>query len=681
MRKELDASIAEQLASHSARLPVCVVKYCCVDDPSELRDFFWYPSNIVLFGERLIHTAGLALAALYLRERKIGKDCQPDAIFEDLLRQVLFGRGYDRGHACAVVQRGGFISIGSFGEVLKDNRIVTRFIEGMPARASNFLRAEVEHPVGYTLLALLQGLDFLSVFSFEQEGTVAFRGERLVVSPFLSWDGCRLSHFRRLITVRPGHYTIEQSTDSTSNESVQQTATGLMVSQLTEIAFILGVPNSVFDGSATVGNDARPVSIFPTSAHKQPQLGHLAQLVLKNSEPATRLKLLTHYYPKYSREDVETRLASPDGDIFFTNEIFVKCLEEDPVAVLEEYFELEPRDPRVFIEDLTEAASVAAIESAIRAAVKEHRQRVQPFFCLPQHATQCEHHIREYESRIAAQKIVMLMGFDIVEVMPVEDVVLYIQRVRALAEYVARGQDGNKEMRIGNGLLACCSMCEQILSFLYRYYRLLPFFELESAAGVSAQGHEARGAIAREVSSKGLGTLIDKFFGLARHADVQDAVQRLLGRSGIWPVESDVVPREALGRLNQFRICRVHVQESRSAFDTRELLEGCLSFLDWLLDPGAMHEGMSIGLPDQYPLRIYPAVVALNLQTLTRSGIMTLKYKLRNIDDGTVPVTLFTNQDVSIKSCYYGLAHVKDRFHHCWNNPVLIQTDVLTEST
>jgi hypothetical protein len=670
----------DDLAVLAADLPPCIVTQCCGESIDDLAEFFWYKTNIVDFGQRLVSIAGLAISALYLDARKSAPDFSPDPHFEDFLRSVLFARGYDRGFACAIVQRAGMTAIGPFEGIVSDKRLVTRFVEGAPDRPSNFLRAELRQPAEQGLAALIRGLHFLTDLTIGRDDRdTHFRGRPLDLTPFLLWDGRDLLQFRQLITKGRTDFELGLTDQSRPDESIRQHASGLLMSRLTDIAVTLGVPQQLFDGASSPEDEDKPISIIPGLAARQPQLSQLAHMLLTNCMLSTKIHLLQG---AYSSEYVKKMLESPDGDIFFANEIIRKCLAEDPVSVIEDYFNREPEDPKTYIDELSDSPqSAQATERRIREACDRHAEMVRPFFCLRQHETKLQEHLREYEARLAAQRVVKLMGFDIVEVTHEEDVMSYVKRAQAFREYLEHGREQVRSSMTNEGLLACAKAAEGILGFLYRFYRILPYFDPCEQTGVSPKALSVLEKASAKTQRQGFGTLIGMFRGLERVQEITEATERLLGRSGVWPSGSEDKPFAALNELNKQRNHMAHrgnPENPPSEWSDLELVQGYQSFLDWLLEPMGVGGVVRPADSGAYAHRIYPAIVALNLQTETRSGITSLRYILRDAHDGRREVMLYTMQRVSVKSCYYGLPHAKTDSRSLWNNPVLIQTDVLS---
>jgi len=253
-----------------------------------------------------------------------------------------------------------------------------------------------------------------------------------------------------------------------------------------------------------------------------------------------------------------------------------------------------------------------------------------------------------------------------------------VKRAQAFREYIEHGHAQQERSKINDGIVACAKTAEKILRFLYQFYLILPYCDTGEKSGVNSNANSVLEQARANTARSGFGELIGRFRGLEKHQDIIQATEKFLGRNGIWPKGSEGEPFVALDELNKQRIHLVHPDQPGSNWEPIQLIEGFQLFLDWLLEPTSVIGAARCAESGSCALRIYPAIVALNLQITTRSGITSLRYKLRDTHNDRLDVTLYTMQPVSIESCYYGLPHARTDSHNFWHNPVLIQTDVLT---
>lgn len=668
---------AADVAHRVSFLPHCIIEQACGMPVNNLAYAFTYDTFGKHFGERLVRIAGLAIAAIYIKER-VNRASFSVATLNEFICNSLYRSGYDLGLACSIVQKAGLLKTSPFDSIVPDDRPVMRFIESIPDRPSNRMRRELNRSVTEDLYELLEHLGFLCSFSFHEDKTVYYNGEIINMFPFLIWDGVVLYQFRQLASVSSSNRQITAINQWSPDERSIFSVSSNQRNQLDTIAQLLG---RGFNGTPTIENEVTPMSIMPQLADTHPQVNRLAHLLWQKAEPETIIRLwLPPIYrdtPSLGRQFINQK-NNQDAEILVTNTIIKKCLDEDPVSVMEKYFTYEPTDIIEYITMLSCNNDMAEkVTLSIEQRISNYRQMLLSFYY---HLNEYEFDkiIDKYKARIAAQYIVKLMGFSIQEVVAEDEITSYQERVRAFLMFLQTQSEKPRWHDIESGIMRCAVTAEKILRFLYTFYRTLPFYDPTQTSGIMTGHNTAIANIIMETERSGLNELIDRFFGLKKNKEIRNATIYWLDRDSIWPEGTEEQIKLGLKRLNSIRIPLAHEKPlgPNDFYEINEAINAFVAFLDWLHRPLGNQEQREYG--DQSPYRIYPVIVTLHLMTVTRSGITSMRYLLRELSNAEPEIRLYTEQPVSVKHCYYGLPHSKKISKELWVNPLLIQTEIVT---
>jgi len=664
-----------------SRLPLCIQEHALGEppDPQEMRELFTYDTATRECGERLVELAALASGALYLHFRaSTPSDFPEDGIFPDYLKTLVFGEGFHKGLAHAIIQRAGRIPAPPF-DGMTNTIPITCFTDQEPVRPSNFLRDQLDEPIQDRLAQLIQALEFMQGFSFGAAPQQArFRGVPIALAPFLLWDGRTLAQFRALDVDDAQACTLEAWTPDGPITLHPEQVGSRLKGRLIAVAELLEVATQVFDGRPSPGDEGRPTSIIPQLAETDSRLTQLAQMLYVNANKTTKQEL---FCPKGvpGREVAESR-----HEIAVTNEILRSCLEQDPVSVLERYLTMERGDAEVYFHELSGSVEEAdRLVQDIEDKRRARQERLRPFYCTKRHRQELSRYMHGYRARLEAQQIVRLLGFPMSDPHHEDDIVSYAQRVLSFRDFVERDlDDPERETKINAGLGECAKEAERILRFLIIYYRALPHFDPDQPGGLTSAGLDVVETWQQKLDGRGFGTLLGYFKKLTTPR-VLRGVTRVLDREALWPEGSEVPHLEALDLLNKERLARCHppdAGETRpgSGESPLELIKGFQGFLDWLRDPLTDLTSDRRRRTGRNALRIYPAIVAIDVVTTTKSSITSLRYMLRTLHGEDSSVVLYTMQPLSVKCCYYGLPHRRKISPTFWKDPALIETDLLS---
>jgi hypothetical protein len=522
-----------------------------------------------------------------------------DHNFENYLSTILFQRGYDRGASCALIQRAANLKDGAFANIQIDDREILRFMEAGAARPGNRLREEVQQSFEERLAAVLTSLSFLNQFAFMPDQAVVYAGHRIDTRPFILWDGTSLYLFDRMLQAADSSATIIFKDFTNPRRNKSWPVSDQLLVRINDIAKLLGSSVAI-DETALSHRDVAPASFVMDFVDTHPQMVRLAQMIWRKSKIETKRKLWLPSRFNHDKEQAESFLQTPDAEIVVTNEIIRRCIEQDPIAVLEDYLIREPEDIDEYFIELTGSKSLAKkISSRIEMKTTEYRNQVGAFYCRSKDVSDLDDYLKTYHTRLSAQQIVELMNFKIEEIPMEEDIVNYFERTRAFNEYLLDPYEDHDWQRIGWGLVACAIAAEQILRFLCVYYASLPYFSMESSDGIPSDCLHEIHIINAELHGKGLAKYIDSFTELNNSEQIRSTLSTLLDRDGIWPDGTQIEPIRALWELNNYRIKIVHNIAKPSLVNinpgqvpkleqAKSLVAGFQYFLDWLLSPGMM---------------------------------------------------------------------------------------------
>jgi hypothetical protein len=272
--------------------------------------------------------------------------------------------------------------------------------------------------------------------------------------------------------------------------------------------------------------------------------------------------------------------------------------------------------------------------------------------------------------------------------------------------------------------MECAKVCERILSFLCVFYKALAYYDPTREGGLREEGLGDLQSYVRTLQEQRLGPggLLRELERLNEDEGIRRTLKERLGRDGIWPsrapldqVKTLIEERNRIAHDAVFDgLRKLEMSQSgdrESDVDSGQRLTGyVVDFLEWLLGPRTGTGGAD---DPHYPYsnRIYPAVVVVNVVTQTRSGIVSLRYLLRDLRDvsaGRVDradqhapphqglehflhdagagrgrsaagrwVTVYTRQLLPVTACYYALPHPTKSRRDLWLEPLLIATDRL----
>lgn len=631
-----------------------------------LARYFGSLTRILDFGTRLVLLAGLALDALYVHaalEATPGFD--RDDPFEIYLRDLLFAdRGADLGLACAAVQRMGVLQGGPVADLVEDDRRVTSFVTSRPTSTGNFLRGQLACPVEEQLLHLLQHVRFLGRFAFGAPGEVTFDGRPIELGPFLWWDGQHLWRLRRFHRGDPPTAQWRRTEDDEELE-VRLELRELELERARRIAALVQVPPSVVGGELTLESERLPRSFVPMFADSHPAMTRLARQIWLKSELATRVELWTRERPQEWSSFTAEELARDEN--FVTNAVLRQCMEKNPIAVLEAYFTREQGDQKEYLLWLTGSEGEAErMYAEIRQASERHAKKLAAFYCGTKEDDVALRRWK-YQARLAAMKVVELLGFPVMPETELEDPADLGRRLRAFRDYLLDpGRDGRAaSVNALNGLKECCNSLEAILRTLVLFYEAVKHFDIDRPDGLCDAALERIAATKKKVP-KGLGQLIGAFRGLGEDPVLCRKLADVTGRDAVWPPGDEAKKHfTAMNDLNDWRITNLHANAGGGSVGAvLDLSERLLSVLAWLTHP------REANVPPEW--RVFPAHLSLNLVTTNSCGICSVRYSLAR-PDRNHEITLYTKQPLSVLvGSLLGLPHLGKARDDLWVNPVLL---------
>lgn len=605
-----------------------------------------------------------------------------DRYLDDYLRQMLFLRGYARGLACAILQQAGTMETGPFGGFEDDPRPVGDFLQLCGSQTpSNLLRAELDDPMEERLQRLVEHLRFLEGFQFEANSSiVTFEKRPIATEPFLRWDGSvlhRLSHLQlndepvSLVHIGPGD----------RGESSTVPAEPEVASRLVRLQGLLGLPAEAHCASDRPNADAFPTSILPLFSDSYPRMNQLARKLVEQSELRTRRKLWVEPLLKEAASEEVERKA--EDELFVANAIIRRCLNEDPVTLLQEYFREEPEDEAVYLRWLlNHEDEVRASIRAIDEQTANYEFQLNAFYPSDEHESSRNEKTCAYRARLVAQRLVMLMGFPIQEEKVLKSINEHITRMQAFYNYLDRTRDGRRGNRaaIDNAVLrgtsACAMSVKETLRTLVIFYDAIRVYDPTRPDGLSLEHLQALQGKARDVGEFDLPTTLTTFRALRDDPELREALRRWVGVPDVWPGESREPRWEALEQLDEMHAINMNERRGPMRLDlghVRDVVKKALNFLHWLRNP--FH-----GQP-RHPKtwRIYPAVLGLNVATTNSCGIISVRYILEEMrGSSSGHVTLYTRQPLSVeRGTFYGLPHRDKTVHDLWVDPILIPARVV----
>jgi hypothetical protein len=286
------SSFFSELARIAQELPKPILSHLTDLENVDLVDYFNYESNIYDFGERMIMLSGLAICSIYIANKLANSEesFRADTYMDDHIRTILFLRGFDRGLACAVIQRAGVYQGGIFGALVKDDRPVTDFITQHPRRLIDMIQQAIKGPLAQKLVRLIEHLGFMKRFYFPPEAKeVLFDSTRILLEPFLLWNGHIIERFSSLIcksgeTPRIVYSHWSEGIEKNVVRPVEPEAERTLI-RLATLFNIEGwdVPSP--------DQEALPQSVMPLFADSYPTLNRLAHKLVENADQSTRENL------------------------------------------------------------------------------------------------------------------------------------------------------------------------------------------------------------------------------------------------------------------------------------------------------------------------------------------------------------------------------------------------------
>jgi len=395
----------------------------------------------------------------------------------------------------------------------------------------------------------------------------------------------------------------------------------------------------------------------------------LAQRLFESSYPGTKVRLWIA--PFLQIDPTTSDKADPyvTDQVLVTNAIIKKCMDTDPVTVMTDYFEAEPEDEHLYFKLVlgNDQRRIDLIRAEVNATVAEYSDR-QSLYCREEDKAPLQKKRDAFRRRLVAQKIVQLMGFQLVEQKAQDDIDDYSAQVSA---FLAAIKDGSEQpLLVAGGLVKCAAIAEEILTFLISFYMALKYYDGTLAEGLDEHRIDSLGVNLAHSFDRvnGLGGLIPVFRDLAKDPDITDAVKMHLGRESIWP-EGLKKYTDVLHALKDYRNKEAHEVEVASIERAPETVKRFLSVLEWLRDP--------LGRGDD-AMRIYPAILQLNTITMNNCGITSIKHNLTT-RGASRPITLYTRQPLSVYAgTFYGLPQRNKALKDLWLDPVLVPTRIFS---
>lgn len=662
-----------ELVTLARSLPEPLVQDAAAGSAEHLEDDFQYPTaGLYSFGERLIFSAGLATAALYIELTKTD-DPRLDHRLLGHIRTVVFHRPYDAGLATCILER---VAIaGAQIKIEPDGRpeCIGAFLSLKRDTPANTYRARHGTSLENALARVLKYLSYLRELSFDPSSSdsAVFHGTSVALWPFLRWDGLRLATLRetrmpqpdddrsgglpkRLIHVRHEDY-----------DEREELSEALPLDRLRLAAIAERVGHHHKDDAT----EYHAESFIPLLVTNYSRMDNLVDLIMEEASDATKTEWVEWYLKKGARSNptpMEIRRALRD-ETLLENAILACALEFDPIAVLKDYFDSErediPKCMRLLARD-----GADDILASIDGRVERVRERVEPLFVHGEQ--QLARLLRDHRARLASYEVARLLGFKIRHVNVRDSAEDYADRV---AGFYRRMKDNPDEERLDRGLKQCCIISEEILEFIHFFYAAVSGFDRQSDTGLSIASRSILQQQAKRIAGKGLGFLIKEFRQLCAR---QEAGFPLLGqrRQFVDDSEPHVLTLE---RLNDWRNrsgeVHRHPTLSLSIGQRIDLLRDVVLFLQWLRRP---HDNR-LGTFE----RVYPAVLQLNVLTTNRCGVTSVKYVLRESGDDDESIRLYTQQRVAgIAGVFYGLPVQGRGNSELWVDPVLFSAEAFEDA-
>ena len=659
-------SSINELVNLASDIPEAVLLHLTELEKVDLNNYFLYESNLYIFGERLALLAGLALCSIYVRKRlgEFGDLVSPDPYMDDHIKTILFLRGYSRGIACAVIQQAGIYQEGSFGELIKDDRLVTEFITRRPNRILHMIQRNSDEPLEHKLMHLISHLTFFKRLHFDSDNnTVTFDNCNLKLTPFISWNGHIIERFSHLRYEEGGSPSIVWSRWSEGAEkSFSRALEPDLERTLRRLASVFGVPGWEVPGP---NQESLPQSVLPLFAESYPTLNRLAKKLFLESDTETRKVLWIDH------QDEEGNDGARD-EITVTNAIIHKCLDQDPISVLQQYFVEQPHDPIEFFrwvqnDDKAVQATIAEIENE----AKTYDSRLRAYY-MGESIEDIREHINRVRSRLVAKRLVKLLGFPVIEERRNDDLTDFERWIKVFSNQLAT-MDSIDMGKAHFGLMQFARDIETLLWTIILFYKSISCYCPNESDGLDDSGRREIHIFARQLadSKAGLGKRIGILVALNKDDRLLGKIQDYLGRNAIWPEITGNEHIDTLNRLNELRNRYIaHGKEYLRIRDIIDITDRLIEFIRWL---GNASPNSASG-----SWRIYPAILGLDVITTNSCGIVSMRYRLNEIRrDLQIPrkITLYTSQPLSFASgTYYGLPHNGRVMHDLWVDPVLISS-------
>jgi len=664
MDKLRDRSISKrEIANQINILPQPIIHFVTEKDRVDLLDHLRYSTNILLLGERLVLIAGLAVCAVYANRRffDISDADICDPWLDDHIRTILFLRSYDLGLACAIIQRAGVIRNGTLSSLIQDDRPILEFIIQKPKRTIGRFHQDIQCPLSYRLYELVNYLSFLKEFDFsDNTSEVHFDGKPIQVSPFLRWNGSRLELYQFIKNEKTSrkivYFYFKEGEKRTESYPIE----AQIDEHLRTWANQFKIKN--WDSQSPM-LEASPQSIMPLFAESYPVLNRLAHKLLEASSPYTKKEL---WIKPLFHGDEKQQNEALNNDVVLTNAIIHSCLTKDPVTVLTEYFCLEPGDAVEYLRwVLQDTRSADQIMKGIEEEKETYETRLRIIYG-PNRESDIKNQTKTFYSKSVATRLVKLLRFPFFELPLFEDILDILGRVQAFNEYLRLAPQNRPDIGKANqALFECIKDVEQVLKSLLLFYSALKYYDPIQPTGISAAKRAELQETFGIFENKGLGRYIGLLNDLNRDPGLSLVLKERLDRTTIMPEDSRKIQFAAVNKLRDFRNKKfAHPGGLLLKYgEIEDIVHQLIGFYQWLL-------GNTESSSESW--RIYPNILGLNVISTNSCGIISLKYRLRDLREGK-DVTLYTRQPLSF-DCgnYYGLPLGRKSLDDLWVDPVLI---------
>jgi len=524
----------------------------------------------------------------------------------------------------------------------------------------------IEVPLEKQLIRLIENLGFMKRFRFDQKTKVVlFDNASIFLEPFLNWNGHIIERFSSLIC-RSGETpkVVYSHWSERIEKSVIRQVEPEAERALVKLATLYniegwGVPNPE--------QEALPQSVMPLFADSYPTLIRLAHKLVNSADHSMRESLWVDPSNFLSSERKEEII---NNEVFLTNAVIHKCLDEDPINVLQQYFMEEPHDAMEYFRwVLPDEGAVKKVMEEVNVGTDRYKAKLRAFYLVDQDDN-IRDQARKFRARLIAKRLVQFLGFPIAEEHLMEDITDFQRRIKAFNYYLATSEtvDWNKAKQ---GLSECTKEIEVLLGAIILFYYAARHYNPEEPSGLSILGRDDALSFGQSLSTFGLGQKIGALSELNKDPTLLNMIQKYLGRTSIWPSDSGKFHLETLNMLNHIRIEKGLAHQERESLLLNDIIgitDRLVQFIHWL----------SSAEPDSATgkWRIYPAILGLDVITTNSCGIVSMKYRLKEIkQDKSVSrkITLYTSQPLSFDSgTYYGLPHSGRALYDLWVDPVLI---------